>query len=143
MWWCCGKRGKDQPGCKFGKHLCRGDDDKSDDEQQATQSVKHTRCACCKEVGHRIENCTRDPNFKTNQQVSVDAQRIQKISTFKKLHADTLVSTTHFMKRSIMVPIANEATTQEEVTNKNHPFMRGIMNFDDYNYTHFNEFVLL
>jgi len=20
MWWCCGKRGKDQPGCKFMKH---------------------------------------------------------------------------------------------------------------------------
>lgn len=26
MWWCCGKRGKDQPGCKFMKHETKDDE---------------------------------------------------------------------------------------------------------------------
>lgn len=30
-----------------------------------------------------------------------------------------------------------------EPANQNHPFMRGIMNFDDYNYNAINEFVLV
>ena len=34
MWWCCGKRGKDQPGCKFGKHLTKPDDEESDEQEQ-------------------------------------------------------------------------------------------------------------
>jgi hypothetical protein len=25
MWWCCGKRGKDTPGCKFSKHETKDD----------------------------------------------------------------------------------------------------------------------
>ena len=50
------------------------------------------------------------------------------------------------MKRSIMVPVVNDTQKregEEGVLNKNHPFMRGIMNFDDYNYNHYNSFVLL
>lgn len=27
MWWCCGKRGKEQPGCKFSKHECQNDEE--------------------------------------------------------------------------------------------------------------------
>ena len=26
MWWCCGKNGKDQPGCKFSKHASKEDE---------------------------------------------------------------------------------------------------------------------
>jgi hypothetical protein len=26
MWWCCGKKGKDQPGCKFAKHENKDDE---------------------------------------------------------------------------------------------------------------------
>ena len=32
MWWCCGKRGKNQPGCKFSKHESKEDDDEEDDD---------------------------------------------------------------------------------------------------------------
>lgn len=27
MWWCCGKRDRDAPGCKFQKHEAKEDDD--------------------------------------------------------------------------------------------------------------------
>lgn len=70
MWWCCGKQGKDQPGCKFSKHECKEDDDEEDDdndkEKNKARQLKNTRCACCKEMGHTIDICPRDPNLKTN-----------------------------------------------------------------------------
>ncbi len=33
VWWCCGKRGIDQPGCKFGKHKSKEEEGDSDDSQ--------------------------------------------------------------------------------------------------------------
>jgi hypothetical protein len=38
--------------------------------------LRNTKCVCCKEIGHRIENCTKDPNFKTNKDVYFDLERI-------------------------------------------------------------------
>lgn len=32
MWWCCGKRGKDQPGCRYSKHESK-DDEIDEDEK--------------------------------------------------------------------------------------------------------------
>ena len=32
LWWCCGKIGKDVPGCKFAKHESKEDDDEDDEE---------------------------------------------------------------------------------------------------------------
>ncbi len=63
---------------------------------------------------------------------------------FKKLHADTLVNTTHFIKKAVMVPIEiDEDGVTQEPENKDHPFMRGIMTFDDFNYKMFNDYVLI
>ena len=43
-----------------------------------------------------------------------------------------------------MVPIKiDEEGRIKEPDNPEHPFMRGIMNFDDYSYTNFNSYVLL
>ena len=48
MWWCCGKRGKDQPGCKWSKHECKEDDDEEDDEndkeKNKAKQMKLMRC---------------------------------------------------------------------------------------------------
>ena len=33
MWWCCGKRGRDVPGCKFSKHESKEDEDEDDDHE--------------------------------------------------------------------------------------------------------------
>ena len=59
MWWCCGKRGKDQPGCKFSKHENKEDDkddvDQKDRAAERERMLKYVRCVCCKEIGHRID----------------------------------------------------------------------------------------
>ena len=44
------------------------------------------------------------------------------------------------MKKSIMIPANNIV---EDDQNVKHPFMRGIMTFDDYNYDSFNDYVLV
>lgn len=150
MWWCCGKRGKEQPGCKFSKHETKDIEedefkDSQTQEQEKMRALRNMRCKCCKEIGHKTENCARDPNFLTNNDVEKDHDRIRKIKGYKKLHADTLVQTTHFIKKSVMVPCEgdDEGNLVEQSTNRKHPFMRGIMTFDDYNYNQFNEYVLI
>jgi len=91
-----------------------------------------------------MEECTRDPNFKTNIDQNLDQIRINKIKDYKKLHVDSIVQQTHFIKKSVMVPIKiDEEGRIKEPDNPEHPFMRGIMNFDDYSYTNFNSYVLL
>jgi hypothetical protein len=47
------------------------------------------------------------------------------------------------MKKAVMVPIKKTADGPELHENPNHPFMRGIMEFDDYNYASINDYVLL
>ena len=37
VWWCCGKKGRDSPGCKFGKHECKDDEDSDDIEEKKKQ----------------------------------------------------------------------------------------------------------
>lgn len=111
MWWCCGKRGKDAPGCKFSKHEVQTDEadedynSPEDKEMRKLKMQRYARCLCCKEMGHSIENCDKDPNFKTKEAAEDSEQRILHMQNFRKLHADTSVSTTHFIKKSVMVPI--------------------------------------
>ena len=43
-----------------------------------------------------------------------------------------------------MVPVTiDDEGRVKEPENTKHPFMRGIMHFDDYSYSHFNQYVLL
>lgn len=48
MWWCCGKMGKDCPGCKFSKHEEKEDEDDEDQQEAAEENknmqLKNTRC---------------------------------------------------------------------------------------------------
>jgi hypothetical protein len=38
MWWCCGKREKDQPGCKFGKHESKDDEEDFGNESDQNEN---------------------------------------------------------------------------------------------------------
>lgn len=148
LWWCCGKTTKDAPGCKFRKHETKDEEsdeeDKEERDEEELRNKKNHRCVCCRELGHRIEDCTRDPNFKTNTLVHEDQQRINKIKNYKKLHVDSMVQQTHFIKKSVMVPInIDDDGRIKEHDNQEHPFMRGIMNFDDFSYSQFNSYVLI
>lgn len=63
-------------------------------------------------MGHTIEFCPRDPNLKTNSNIGMDAKtnaeqeliRINKMKDFKKLFADTAITTTLLLKKCVKVP---------------------------------------
>lgn len=102
------------------------------------------QCKCCKEVGHSIENCTRDPNLVTKNDAEREMVRLSLLKDNKKLHADSVVQTTQFIQKAVMVPISvDEDGKSSEPSNLKHPFMRGIMNFDDYNYSSINDYVFI
>ena len=63
---------------------------------------------------------------------------------FKKLYCDSIAQTTIMLKKSVMIPITIDADDQvEEVPHAYNPFMRGVMEFDDYNYSIHNPYVLV
>jgi hypothetical protein len=43
------------------------------------------RCYCCKEKGHRAQDCPRDPNLKTQKDVNEEVSRIVKAKDFRKV----------------------------------------------------------
>ena len=158
MWWCCGKIGKETLGCKFSKHVHKEDDDEDDDQDAKDKSkaslLKSTRCQCCKELGHTMETCYRDPNLKTNQEVDEDIKRIQTIKDNRKLFADSSVTTTHFLNKLSKVPRLDETMLKPNKSNEDelakaaikqkiNSFQRGSMNFDDYNYDLYNKYILI
>ena len=108
MWWCCGKTSKEADGCKISKHECKEDDEDDAAEQEnkddQSKQLKNVRCYCCKEIGHTIDKCPRDPNLKTNEAIGAEQERIQKIKDYRKLFADTMITTSHFLKQCIRVP---------------------------------------
>nr|CEL73565.1 TPA: hypothetical protein BN1205_079705 [Toxoplasma gondii VEG] len=48
MWWCCGKLGKNAPGCRFSKHESKDDDDELDAEEKMEREA--------------ASHCPKDPN---------------------------------------------------------------------------------
>ena len=58
-----------------------------------------------------------------------------KMKDFRKLYADSVVQTTHMLKKAVMIPVKHDDDGQlEDVANAYNPFKRGVMEFDDYNY---------
>ena len=105
MWWCCGKSSKEALGCKFSKHATKDDEEENEEGYLNAQELANlVRCMCCKELGHSIETCPRDPNFKTKADNEVEHDRISKIQSQKKGYADTVIQTTHFLKKAVLMP---------------------------------------
>lgn len=53
MWWCCGKKGKEQAGCKFSKHESKDDEennlvDLDEKIKMDAMMLKNVRCNSCK-----------------------------------------------------------------------------------------------
>lgn len=70
----------------------------------AVELAKLIRCMCCKELGHSIEVCPKDPNLKTKADHETEQERISKIQSHKKGYADTVIQTTHFFKKAVQMP---------------------------------------
>lgn len=48
------------------------------------------------------------------------------------------------LKKSVMIPLKHDDDGKAiEQANISHPFMRGVMEFDDYNYNQYNEMILV
>ena len=92
MWWCCGKRTKEAAGCLISKHELRRDDE--DETEAKEDSLSLMRCVCCKDKGHSIENCPRDPNLKTNEDPKEEILRLQNTKDFRLVFAETVQQTT-------------------------------------------------
>ena len=140
LWWCCGKTHADAPGCKYSFHESKEDEDEYDDGLEQANSAQ-VRCLCCKEVGHTTEQCPRDPNIRSKADTDEEFSRIQKIKDYRKLNADTVVTTTHFLKQCILIP-SRQSEDQERNYQEN-PFKRGSMKFDDFNYDIYNPYILI
>lgn len=139
MWFCCGKSAKDALGCKFAKHSSKEEEDETEENHLNKNDQKLVRCMCCKELGHAIDVCPRDPNYKTKADNEIELERISKIKSFKKGHADTVIQTTHMMKKSVQM--SGLQIKNQQIANTS--FKRGVMQFDDYNYAAFNQYILI
>ena len=76
-----------------------------------------------------------------------DEKRIANSAMKKKNFAQTIVQTTHFLKKCVIQPMKDITDAEDqESPNKNityHPFKRGVMSFEDYNYAQFNPYILV
>ena len=98
MWWCCGRRNKEDPGCKYSKHESRDDlpdkpaEGQVDMEELARLQARRResiRCHCCKKFGHSGFQCEFDPNMQTvrgptaaasREMIAKEEHRIEKIT---------------------------------------------------------------
>ena len=154
MWWCCGKRGADAPGCKFSRHEERKDDEEEEEHNHDNCQHKH-RCHCCKQLGHNTDECPRDPNIRSGANPEEETTRIMKQTDFRKVFSDTQVTTTTFLKKCVRVlkleektpmnplGLAPEVFNEKKEQQENEIFKRGAMSFEDFNYGSVNKYILV
>ena len=97
MWWCCGKTDRKAPGCRTKKHAGGNDDDEGS-RLIIDQHNPYRKCMCCKEMGHRTQECPRDPNLKTCFNQLAELRRVQKLKFEQKLFMFTNIMTTKMLK---------------------------------------------
>eukprot|EP00347_Sterkiella_histriomuscorum_P018688 403344555 len=150
MWWCCGRKSKEAPGCKFNKHINKDDEEQETQDQRESHHQEQVRCYCCKQLGHSGLDCDKDPNFKTLQgeelqnQVTVDENRLQKIET-DVTNKKRLSYLEDFRKYiGILIKQQQEELENATMTNRKQTITAGshiqkrLLEFDDYNYTQIN-----
>jgi len=93
---------------------------------------------CCKGKGHSIEECPRDPNLKTGQCIRHEGERIETIKDVRTVFGETMTQTTQMLKRAIVVEGGKNQQSKRQTA-----FKRGIMEFEDFNYEPYNEYVLV
>ena len=70
IWWCCGKTSKEAIGCLVQKHMSKDEEDEDEEDKGQYQSKMKLKCLCCKEIGHLIDRCPRDPNIRTKAEIN-------------------------------------------------------------------------
>lgn len=90
MWWCCGKASKDDAGCRYSKHESKDDEDIDESAVDNNDKNKSSKCMCCKQVGHSVTDCPRDPNFRTKYQVYEEEDRMKDLKEIKRMNGDSV-----------------------------------------------------
>ena len=127
MWWCCGKTKESAPGCLFRKHVCKEEDGDLDSEKGKFKQ-KRLKCTACRELGHLIAECPRDPNIKTNKDPEEEMKRITTRITKPSDNFEAQKLTQNMLKRLTL--LGNER------------LMLNMLTFDDYNYEAYNKKLL-
>jgi hypothetical protein len=88
MWWCCGKRDLNAPGCQYQKHSTKTEEQREEKEKEDDNTHKQVKCMCCKEYGHSADQCPRDPNYRSGFNVLEEDGRVENKKDAKKLNSD-------------------------------------------------------
>ena len=89
IYWCCGKSGKDTPGCKISRHESKEEDEEAEDLGKVERDPSSMHCSVtsiqsCKKLGHSACDCPRDPNIRTAFDISEEVQRVTDVIESKK-----------------------------------------------------------
>ncbi|CAI2382899.1 unnamed protein product [Moneuplotes crassus] len=131
MWWCCGSTDHLNPGCVKDYHISKTYNESDKFGSREGEMQQKIRCLCCKQKGHPTQNCPLDPNLRTAHSASEEFERISGLKDIetKKYAKDGIIETKKYLEHII--------------TNKDqNPFKRGVLTFDDYNYTYYNKDIL-
>ncbi|CDW87557.1 ankyrin repeat domain containing protein [Stylonychia lemnae] len=152
MWWCCGRKLKDAPGCKFNKHQNKDDEEQEAKEFNDALHQETIKCFCCKQHGHAGRQCNRDPNLKTIQGIDLENQanledlRIHKVETDHQLRKkinyleDFRKLVTHLISQQ-QEELDYAALNPNRIRRKPRPsdhIQNTLLQFDDYNYAELN-----
>ena len=127
MWWCCGKRDINAPGCLFQKHTTREDNNLDEDGNNAGQ--RQIKCMCCKDYGHYAEECPKDPNIRQAYDAEDEDLRLENKQDNKKFLADA---------QYITLKMLTEMSKNKSAKLKG----KDIMSFDDFQYQNVNQYIL-
>lgn len=119
--------------------MLKDDDEDRENEEVGDLDEHLLKCLCCKEVGHLIDTCPRDPNLRTKSNLENEYIRVAKAKDSKKVFADTHIQTAHMLKKCVIVPV--KLLKKECVANSS--FRRGVMEFEDFNYAVYNPHILI
>jgi hypothetical protein len=84
-YWCCGRTGKDTIGCIVSRHLVKEEGDI--EELSVLSSIKYCSVRfiqACKTTEHTLSECYRDPNIKTNADLTEEIERIKNIEKSRR-----------------------------------------------------------
>ena len=81
-YWCCGKQGKDAPGCIVSRHMTK--EEVNGGGNAAEVGPAAVFCISCKKHGHCINECPKDPNLKTKADLRDEIDRLEQLHVPKK-----------------------------------------------------------
>jgi len=85
QYWCCGKTGKDSTGCKNSKHRAKDEEEAAEqDKEDDRLKYANARCSSCKEIGHKANECPKDPNVIGVNDPVEEIKRIEELLKKKK-----------------------------------------------------------